>query len=75
LRVVSELARKLYPKGVKASPQYLENETVIRDKQLPKYNGLVEQLQPLATAMHFSGLACTTGGMNMRIVRQGQIQL
>jgi hypothetical protein len=38
LRVVSELARKLYPKGVKASPEYLENETVIRDKQLPKYN-------------------------------------
>jgi hypothetical protein len=43
LRVVSELARKLYPKGIKASPQYLENETVIRDKQLPKYN---YQFQP-----------------------------
>lgn len=43
LRVVSEMARKLYPKGVKASPKYLENETVIRDKQLPKYN---YQFQP-----------------------------
>jgi len=43
LRVVSELARKLYPKGVKASPEYLENETVILDKLLPKYN---YQFQP-----------------------------
>lgn len=38
LRVATELARKLYPKGIKASPEYLENETVIRDKLLPKYN-------------------------------------
>lgn len=38
LRVVSELARKLYPRGVKASSTYLDNETVIRDKQLPQFN-------------------------------------
>jgi hypothetical protein len=38
LRVVTELARKLYPKGIKAAPEYLENETVIRDEKLPKYN-------------------------------------
>lgn len=38
LRVVTELARKLYPAGVKASPEYLKNETVIRDKHLPQFN-------------------------------------
>ena len=38
LRVVTDLARKLYPKGIKAAPEYLENETVIRDQTLPKYN-------------------------------------
>ena len=38
LKVVTELARKLYPKGVKASQEYLQCETVIRDKQLPKIN-------------------------------------
>lgn len=38
LRVVTELARKLYRKGIKASPEYLANETVIRDETLPKYN-------------------------------------
>jgi len=38
LRVVTELARKLYPKGVKASPEYRANETVLRDKKLPQYN-------------------------------------
>ena len=42
LKVVTELARKLYPKGIKASPNYLANETVIRDKKLPKYNYLFE---------------------------------
>jgi len=38
LRVVTELARKLYPSGVKASPEYLEQETVIRDNILPQFN-------------------------------------
>jgi hypothetical protein len=38
LRVVTELARKLYRKGVKASPEYLADETVIRDHELPQYN-------------------------------------
>jgi len=38
LRVVTELARKLYRKGVKAAPEYLASETVIRDQELPKYN-------------------------------------
>lgn len=38
LKVVAELARKLYPKGIKASPEYLENETVVRDQTLSKYN-------------------------------------
>ena len=38
LRVVTELARKLYRKGIKAAPEYLANETVIRDDELPKYN-------------------------------------
>ena len=38
LRVVTELARRLYRKGVKAAPEYLANETVIRDEHLPKYN-------------------------------------
>ena len=38
LRVVTELARKLYRKGVKAAPEYLASETVIRDDKLPKYN-------------------------------------
>ena len=27
-----------HPKGIKAAPEYLENETVIRDQTLPKYN-------------------------------------
>jgi len=38
LHVATELARKLYPKGVKADPEYLENETALPDKTLPKYN-------------------------------------
>jgi Rhodopirellula transposase DDE domain len=38
LRVVTELARKLYPSGIKASPEYLNHETVIRDKKLPQFN-------------------------------------
>jgi hypothetical protein len=38
LRVATELARRLYPAGVKAAASYLENEPVIRDAQLPKYN-------------------------------------
>lgn len=38
LKVATELARKLYPKGVKASSEYLADETVIRDDILPKYN-------------------------------------
>lgn len=38
LRVVTELARKLYPSGIKASPEYLQQETVIRNKTLPQFN-------------------------------------
>ena len=38
LRVVTELARTLYPSGIKASWEYLSQETVIRDKILPKFN-------------------------------------
>ena len=38
LRVVTELARKLYPSGIKASPEYLKQETVIRDEVLPQLN-------------------------------------
>ncbi len=38
LRVVTELARRLYPSGKKAAPAYVENETVIRDKKLPQFN-------------------------------------
>ena len=38
LNVVTELARKLFAKGVKASSEYLQNETVIRDKKLPTLN-------------------------------------
>lgn len=38
LRVVTELARKLYPAGIKASPEYLNQETVIRNKILPQFN-------------------------------------
>ena len=38
LRVVTDLARKLYPSGIKASPEYLNQETVIRDKALPQFN-------------------------------------
>lgn len=38
LRVVTELARKLYLPGTKASPEYLNQETVIRNKTLPQFN-------------------------------------
>ena len=38
LRVVTEMARRIYPKGVKAAKEYLQNETVIRDKTLPALN-------------------------------------
>ncbi|MCC7086297.1 MAG: hypothetical protein IT427_14940 [Pirellulales bacterium] len=38
LRVVTELARKLNPSGVKASPSYLQQETVIRYSILPQFN-------------------------------------
>jgi hypothetical protein len=38
LRVVTELARRLYPSGIKASPEYLNQETVIPNKTLPKFN-------------------------------------
>jgi hypothetical protein len=43
LRVVTELARKLYAPGVKASPEYLHQETVIRQQTLPQFN---YQFQP-----------------------------
>lgn len=38
LRVVTEFAKKLYPSGIKAKPEYLDDEPVIRDKKLPKFN-------------------------------------
>ncbi len=38
LRVVTELARKVYRSGLKASPDYLAAETVIRDNRLPQFN-------------------------------------
>lgn len=38
LRVVTELARRLYPSGIKASTEYLEQEPIIRDKILPQFN-------------------------------------
>lgn len=38
LRVVTELARKPYPYGIKASPEYLHQESVIRNKILPQFN-------------------------------------
>jgi len=38
LRVVVELARKVYPRGIKASPEYLAHEPVIRDDVLPQFN-------------------------------------
>ena len=42
LRVVTELARKIYASGIKASSGYLQEETAIRDEYLPKYNYLFE---------------------------------
>jgi len=38
LRVFTEMARKIYPRGIKAATEYLEEETVIRDKAIPKLN-------------------------------------
>lgn len=38
LRVITELARKVYPRGVKASSDYLDQEPVIRDKTLSQLN-------------------------------------
>jgi len=38
LRVVTELARTLYPAGIKACPEYLNQETVLRDNRLPQFN-------------------------------------
>ena len=38
LRVVTELARKLYPAGIKASPEYVNQETVLRDGKLHQFN-------------------------------------
>jgi hypothetical protein len=38
LRVLTDVARKLYPAKEKASEQYLTKETIIRDKTLEKYN-------------------------------------
>lgn len=38
LRVVTELARKLYQSGIKPSPAYLEQESILRDNQLPQFN-------------------------------------
>ena len=38
LRVITELARKVYRSGIKASREYLADETVIRDNYLPQFN-------------------------------------
>lgn len=38
LRVVTDMARRLYPSGIKAAATYLQNEPVIRDEQLGKLN-------------------------------------
>jgi Rhodopirellula transposase DDE domain len=38
LRVVCELARKLYAKGIKADPEFLADEPTQRDKTLSAYN-------------------------------------
>jgi hypothetical protein len=38
LRVVCELAKKIYASGVKASPEFLANEPIRRDKTLSPYN-------------------------------------
>jgi len=38
LRVVVELARKMYAAGIKASPEYLQEEPVIRDNNLSQFN-------------------------------------
>jgi len=38
LRVITELARKVYCPGIKASHEYLDKEPVIRDKTLPQFN-------------------------------------
>ena len=38
LRVVAEIARRVYPKGVKATNEFLNNDPIIRDKFLPAFN-------------------------------------
>ena len=38
LRVVCELAKKEYPCGVKANPEFLADEATLRDKLLPACN-------------------------------------
>jgi hypothetical protein len=38
LRVVTEFGPKLYPTDIKASPEYLAQEPIIRDKILPQFN-------------------------------------
>lgn len=38
LKVVVELARKVYKAGIKASPDYLQDEPVIRDNKLSQFN-------------------------------------
>jgi len=38
LRVVAKIARRVYPKGVKATNEFLNNDPIIRDKFLPAFN-------------------------------------
>ena len=38
LRVITELARKVYPSGIKAKKDYINDEPLVRDKQLSKFN-------------------------------------
>jgi hypothetical protein len=40
LRVVVELARRVYQKGIKATAQFLSDEPIIRDHHLPAFNYL-----------------------------------
>jgi len=38
LRVVVEVAKRVYQKGIKAAADFLKDETIVRDHYLPKFN-------------------------------------
>lgn len=46
LRVVAELARKIYPAKEKATQDYIANETIIRDQNLKQFNYKFEPKTP-----------------------------